>query len=94
MIDYILENPLIFALILAAAIILIVLVINFVSKKRKNKKKEQEVMPGLNEWVKKAKASGYNYTQTRTLLEINGWNPKYVEKALKNNNFEKPEGYK
>lgn len=50
-------------------------------------------MPKLNEWVKQAKAAGMNYTQIRTKLEITGWDSKYVQKALKNNGMEKPEGY-
>ncbi|GEM_PF-1978191 len=93
MISDIIENPIILALILLAAIIIIVLVINFISKRRKKKKKEGEVMPKLNEWVKQAKAAGMNYTQIRTKLEITGWDSKYVQKALKNNGMEKPEGY-
>lgn len=93
MISDIIENPIILALILLAAIIIIVLVINFISKRRKKKKKEGEVMPKLNEWVKQAKAAGMNYTQIRTKLEITGWDSKYVQKALKNNGVEKPEGY-
>lgn len=78
---------------LLAAIILIVLIINFIVKKRKNKKKEAEVMPKLDAWVKQAKASGYNYTKIRTLLEINEWDKNLIKKALKNNGLEKPEGY-
>lgn len=93
MIQDILNKPLVLALILLAAIIIIVLVINFVSKKRKNKKEEEEVLPKLNEWVKQAKITGMNYTQIRTRLEINGWDSKYVKKALANNGLEKPEGY-
>ncbi len=93
MIGDIIQNPVVVALILLAAIIIVVLVINFISKRKKNKKKEEEVLPKLNEWVKQAKAAGMNYTQIRTKLEINGWDSKYVQKALKNNGMEKPEGY-
>ena len=93
MIGDIIQNPVVLVLILLAAIIAVVLVINFISKKKKNKKKEEEIMPKLNEWVKQAKLTGMNYTQIRTRLEINGWDSKYVQKALKNNGVEKPEGY-
>ena len=75
---------------LVAAIIITTLIIKSVIKR---KKKEAELMPTLDAWVKKAKEMEYNYTQIRTLLEINGWDKKLVKKVLKNNGFQKPEGY-
>lgn len=80
--------------LLVLGIIIIGLIIFFIHKSKKSKEKEELIMPRLNEWVKNAREVGMNYTQIRTKLEINGWNTKYVQKALKNNGLIKPEGYK
>jgi len=56
----------------------------------KKKEKNAFLMPHLNAWITHAKAVNYNYTQMKTLLEINDWDKKLIEKALEDNGVHKP----
>lgn len=77
-------------IILLGGIIVVGLIIKGIYKKKKH---NADMIIKLNDWVKRAKALGYNYTKMKTLLEEKRWNSGLIERALEQNGVERESLY-
>ncbi len=73
-------------IILLIGILVVGLIIKGIYKKKKH---NAETIIKLNDWVKRAKALGYDYTKMKTMLEEKRWNRSLIEKALEENGMQR-----